>query len=334
MSLGHAFATSQPNRVETMPVGHGGARAVASSVGAMSVSHDIGRERTCDAPFVAQTCPRGMARPDTRQVRAGSSGIVGCMTPSTARSDAFRALHQPGTFVMPNPWDVGSARSLASLGFPALATTSAGFAWTLGKADGQVTLDEKLAHLRAIVAAVDVPINADFEGGFAVEPDEVAANVATGCRDGRRRAVHRGLHPRRRRAPVRPGPRGRPDPRRPRRHRPQRDRRHPDRSLGGVHRRTPGPGRDDPPAPGLRGGWRRLPVRARDLHPRPDRGRRQGRRPQAGERPHLGRLPAPRGAPGSGRAAPEHRRRPRGDRLGRRPWARPRRSRNKAPSRA
>lgn len=78
---------------------------------------------------------------------------------------------------MPNPWDVGSARALAQLGFKALATTSAGCAWSLGRADNHVSLEEALAHLRAIAAAVDVPVNADFEGGFAVEPDGVAANV-------------------------------------------------------------------------------------------------------------------------------------------------------------
>ena len=105
-------------------------------------------------------------------------------TPSTDRSATFRALHESGTWVMPNPWDVGSARYLASLGFPALATTSAGFAWTLGKADGQVTLEEELGHLRAVSAAVDVPVNADFEGGFAVDPEGVAANVAQAVRTG------------------------------------------------------------------------------------------------------------------------------------------------------
>ncbi len=78
---------------------------------------------------------------------------------------------------MPNPWDAGSARALAQLGFPALATTSAGFAWTLGRSDNRVTLDEALAHLRAIAAAVSVPVNADFEGGFAVEPERVAEHV-------------------------------------------------------------------------------------------------------------------------------------------------------------
>jgi 2-methylisocitrate lyase-like PEP mutase family enzyme len=78
---------------------------------------------------------------------------------------------------MPNPWDAGSARALEQMGFKALATTSAGFAWTLGRADNQVTLDEALEHLRAIVGAVAVPVNADFEGGFAADPGQVNANV-------------------------------------------------------------------------------------------------------------------------------------------------------------
>jgi len=93
------------------------------------------------------------------------------------RIRAFRALHQSGCFVIPNPWDVGSARILAQLGFSALATTSSGFAWTLGRADNHVTLDEVLAHLRAMTASVDIPFNADFEGGFAVDPADVAVNV-------------------------------------------------------------------------------------------------------------------------------------------------------------
>src|SRR5207245_3677125 len=89
----------------------------------------------------------------------------------------FRRLHASGCFVMPNPWDVGSARALELMGFKALATTSAGFAWTLGRADNHVTLDQMLEHLRVIAAAVKVPVNADFEGGFAVDPKDVAANV-------------------------------------------------------------------------------------------------------------------------------------------------------------
>jgi len=90
---------------------------------------------------------------------------------------AFRALHAQGCFVLPNPWDVGSARLLQHLGFQALASTSSGYAWTTGTPDNQVTLDMVLEHLAMISAAVDLPINADFESGFANEPDGVAANV-------------------------------------------------------------------------------------------------------------------------------------------------------------
>ncbi len=90
---------------------------------------------------------------------------------------AFHRLHASGCFVMPNPWDIGTARVLEQLGFQALATTSAGLAWTLGRADDQVTLDQALEHLRAIAGAVTVPVNADFQGGFAVEPAQVGVNV-------------------------------------------------------------------------------------------------------------------------------------------------------------
>lgn len=100
------------------------------------------------------------------------------------RTAAFHRLHASGCFVMPNPWDVGSARALEQLGFPALATTSAGLAWTLGRADTQVTRDEALDHLRAIAAAVTVPVNADFEGGYAVAPADVAANVRLAAETG------------------------------------------------------------------------------------------------------------------------------------------------------
>jgi 2-methylisocitrate lyase-like PEP mutase family enzyme len=89
----------------------------------------------------------------------------------------FRRLHAAGCFVMPNPWNVGSARALEQLGFHALATTSAGYAWTLGRADNQVRLDQTLEHLRAVADAVNLPVNADFKGGFADDPEQVAANV-------------------------------------------------------------------------------------------------------------------------------------------------------------
>jgi 2-methylisocitrate lyase-like PEP mutase family enzyme len=93
------------------------------------------------------------------------------------RCRRFRQLHQSGCFVIPNPWDLGSARLLARLGFPALATTSSGFAWSLGRRDNHVTLDEALAHFRSVARSVDLPVNGDFEGGFAVEPEQVGANV-------------------------------------------------------------------------------------------------------------------------------------------------------------
>src|ERR1700751_3641078 len=93
------------------------------------------------------------------------------------RVAAFRRLHEAGCFVMPNPWDVGSAVALERMGFRAVATTSAGFAWTLGRPDRGARLDETLEHLRAVAAAVEVPLNADFEGGYAIEPEQVAANV-------------------------------------------------------------------------------------------------------------------------------------------------------------
>lgn len=95
-----------------------------------------------------------------------------------SRIAEFHRLHSAGCFVMPNPWDAGSARALEQLGFMALATTSAGLAWTLGRADTQVSRDQVLDHLRLIVGAVTVPVNADFEGGYAVEPADVAANVS------------------------------------------------------------------------------------------------------------------------------------------------------------
>jgi 2-methylisocitrate lyase-like PEP mutase family enzyme len=94
-----------------------------------------------------------------------------------AKRAAFRALHDEGCFVLPNPWDIGGVRRLEKLGFVALASTSAGMAWALGREDGEVPRDEVLSHLRVLCAATDLPVNADFEAGFADAPEEVAANV-------------------------------------------------------------------------------------------------------------------------------------------------------------
>src|SRR5262245_298399 len=97
------------------------------------------------------------------------------------RCKAFRALHERGCFVIPNPWDVGSARYLQHLGFPALATTSAGFAFSQGlpdSGDSVITRDRVLAHIASIAAAVHVPVSADFVSGYGVEPENVADSVA------------------------------------------------------------------------------------------------------------------------------------------------------------
>ncbi|HWH88736.1 MAG TPA: isocitrate lyase/phosphoenolpyruvate mutase family protein [Pseudomonas sp.] len=94
------------------------------------------------------------------------------------KAQAFKALHDgPGIFVIPNPWDAGSAKMLASLGYQALATTSAGYAFSQGKADGALNLDETLANVRAIVAATDLPVAVDLENGFADDPAESAQSL-------------------------------------------------------------------------------------------------------------------------------------------------------------
>ncbi len=96
----------------------------------------------------------------------------------------FRTLHESGCFVLPNPWDIGSAIYLQHLGFKALATTSAGFAFSRGKPDGGVPLNEMLAHIGEIAAATPLPVNADFLNGFANESEDVAANVKLCCATG------------------------------------------------------------------------------------------------------------------------------------------------------
>jgi 2-methylisocitrate lyase-like PEP mutase family enzyme len=97
---------------------------------------------------------------------------------------AFFELHRSGCFVIPNPWDVGSARFLQSLGFKALATTSSGFAWSQGCRDGGMTREQTLSHLREIVAATDVPVNADYQSGFGRAPADVAESVRLAVESG------------------------------------------------------------------------------------------------------------------------------------------------------
>lgn len=100
------------------------------------------------------------------------------MTGTSPQVASFRRLHESGCFVIPNPWDVGSARILEKLGFPALATTSAGFAWSRGLPDNRVSLEQAIDHFEAVARAVTIPVNGDFEGGFATDPAQVAAHVA------------------------------------------------------------------------------------------------------------------------------------------------------------
>jgi 2-methylisocitrate lyase-like PEP mutase family enzyme len=107
----------------------------------------------------------------------GPAWQLSAMTSPADKRKVFRTLHGSGCFVIPNPWSPGTARYLEGLGFKALASTSSGYAHSQGFADGALTLDQVLTHYREITAATSVPINADFENGFAHEPVEVAANV-------------------------------------------------------------------------------------------------------------------------------------------------------------
>lgn len=112
------------------------------------------------------------------------SADEGVSTPAPDVYARFAALHRSGCFVIPNPWDAGSALLLARLGFPALATTSSGWAWSRGRPDNGLTVDQALAHLAEIASTSPVPVNGDFEGGFAIEPEGVAANVARAAATG------------------------------------------------------------------------------------------------------------------------------------------------------
>ncbi len=102
----------------------------------------------------------------------------------SAKADRFRALHQGPAFVIPNPWDAGSARILAGLGFQALATSSGGFAGTLGRRDGKIKREEALAHARAVCAAVDIPVSAALENGFGDAPAVAAETVTMAAETG------------------------------------------------------------------------------------------------------------------------------------------------------
>ena len=118
-------------------------------------------------------------QPTPKSVVVNRTGETDPRAPFDARRRAFRALHEEGCFVMPNPWDVGSARYLRHLGFPALATTSAGFAFSQGlpDSDAAVGRERSLSHIAEIAAAVELPVNADFASGYGGDPQGVAESV-------------------------------------------------------------------------------------------------------------------------------------------------------------
>src|SRR5947209_17341103 len=95
-----------------------------------------------------------------------------------AKAEAFQALHQGEPFIIPNPWDPGSARVLEALGFKALATTSSGFAFTLGRLDGGATRDDVVAHVRALTQASNLPVSVDLENGYGPAPEDAAKAIA------------------------------------------------------------------------------------------------------------------------------------------------------------
>ena len=186
------------------------------------------------------------------------------MTTQADQAQRFLALHRAGEpLLMPNPWDLGSARLLASLGFEALATTSSGFAATLGRTDGAVSRDEAIVHAAVIVAATDLPVSADLENGFADDPAGVAETmrmVDRGRAGGRSVEDFTG---RRGRPHLRHRPGGRA--RRGRRRGRARGSRSPgaDRPRRELPARPPRPGRHDRPAAGVPGGGRRRALRSR-----------------------------------------------------------------------
>src|SRR5580700_9783230 len=100
------------------------------------------------------------------------------MTRQERKAAEFRALHASGTFVIPNPWDAGSAKVFAGLGFKALATTSSGLAFTLGRRDGGVTLDEVVEHMRQLAGATSLPVSVDLENGYGPVPEDAASAIA------------------------------------------------------------------------------------------------------------------------------------------------------------
>src|SRR5262249_47764322 len=135
----------------------------------------------------AAPLPESGSGPLRDRQRQFAADLLELMNSQTIRGEAFRALHdRPGLFVIPNPWDAGSAKMLSALGFEALATTSAGLAFSLGKPDAQGALsrEETLANASAIVAATSLPVSADLENGFGDDPDSCAQTIVLAAASG------------------------------------------------------------------------------------------------------------------------------------------------------
>ena len=201
------------------------------------------------------------------------------------KGEAFRALHQGDPFVIPNPWDAGTAKVLAGLGFKALATTSGGFAFTLGRPDGSVTLDEVAAHVTAVNDATDLPVSVDLENGYGPAPEDAARAIARAAEAGAvggsiedwDRDDEQALRARTRRRARRGRRRGRQGARLPL---------HPDCARREPPAGQPGSRRHDRPAARLRGGGCRRPLRPGAAQRRRHQGRLR-RRLEAGQRPRL-----------------------------------------------
>src|ERR1700678_3540884 len=160
----------------------------AAARGATAASGTRAAARRAGAP-AAGAAARERCAGSARRVAATAArdprGIFDAMTTQTEKAARFLELHRPGNpLLLPNPWDQGSAKLLASLGFQALATTNSGFAVTLGRSDGSASRDEALAHAAAIVAATDLPVSADLENGFADEPGGGGATIALAVETG------------------------------------------------------------------------------------------------------------------------------------------------------
>ena len=142
------------------------------------------RDQSNALSHAAQFAITKLGRVSRRRGVPSTGGIVSPQQLQQSKAEDFRALHEGEPFVIPNPWDAGSAKVLAALGFKALATTSAGFAFTLGRLDGDVTLDEVIEHTRVLDRATSLPVSVDLENGYGPEPEDAARAITRAAEAG------------------------------------------------------------------------------------------------------------------------------------------------------